>query len=123
MTHTPPPLDPAALGAAHEAAFAHGLVAPGILEAAITAYLAAMRPAEERVRELVEALEEIARTDVGGLQGIAEDHEFDPADYSKDAAIERLRAWNTEETRYLMSRIVARRDRARTALARFREEG
>jgi hypothetical protein len=63
------------------------------------------------------ALEEIARVDVGGLQGIAEDHRFDADDYDKKEALAKLQAWHDEENVYLMGRIADRRSRARAALA------
>jgi hypothetical protein len=63
------------------------------------------------------ALEEIARVDVGGLQGIAEDHRFDADDYDKKEALAKLQAWHHEENVYLMGRIADRRSRARAALA------
>jgi hypothetical protein len=63
------------------------------------------------------ALEEIARVDVGGLQGIAEDHRFDADDYDKKEALAKLQAWHDEENVYLMGRIADRRSRAVAALA------
>lgn len=76
-----------------------------------------MRQAAARLRSMEEALMEIARTDVGGLQGIAEDHSYDLDDLTPQQALEREKAWHDEDSRYLLNRIYHRQKTARDALA------
>jgi hypothetical protein len=92
-----------------------------MLPEAIAAYraklpLPRLAELERENARLREALTEIARVDVGGLQGISEDHYFDQDDYSPEEAYERLKTWRDEEVQYLMGRIADRRRRARAAL-------
>ena len=69
--------------------------------------------------EMARELEKIARTDVGGLQGISEDHMFDPEDYSKEEALRREREWHDADSMYLLRCIHWRREAARSALSSY----
>lgn len=92
----------------------------GYLQDTCASAAQAIRAAGERIEALEGVLKEISRVDVGGLQGIAEQHEFDEGDYPPAEVIARLRAWYAEEVRYLLSTVAWRREKARSAL---NEEG
>jgi len=90
---------------------------PNINASLLRAAAARLDELERENARMRAALEEIARVDVGGLQGIAEDHRFDADDHDKKEALAKLQAWHDEENVYLMGRIADRRSRARAALA------
>ena len=77
-------------------------------------------PPRELLREALSALAEIARDDVGGLQAIYEEHEFDPRDHSKDTCVAKMKAWMEDEATYFMGPIRYRRERARAAADKIR---
>ena len=87
----------------------------------VVARVSAM-PGRELLAEALEALTEIARDDIGGLQAIYEAHKFDPGDYDKDTCVARLRSWMEDEATYLMGRISYHRTRARTAANKIRDD-
>lgn len=76
-----------------------------------------LRRAAARLRVMETALQEIARSDIGGLQGISEEHSYDADDMTPQQALEREKAWHDEDSGYLLSRILHRQKTARNALA------
>lgn len=88
--------------------------------ASVTAQAERTIALEAIMREALEALTEIARDDIGGLQALYEEHEFDPRDHSKDTCVAKMKSWMEDEATYFMGRIRYRRERARAAADKIR---